>query len=131
MWLTYDRLPTLFIMASRRKSSRGRPSRHAGYNKVLVRTERMSTGVRLAFCILLLMGCVAFMATALHPYRDLSNMRSQLAEVVTEKVRVVEREDAKRRELRAIEEDPEYLELIARDRLRFHLPGEKIFQIDR
>jgi cell division protein FtsB len=119
------------VMASKRKSSRGRSSRYAGYNKVRARTERMHTGVRLAFCILLLMGCVAFMATALQPYRELKRMKSKLGEVAGKEVEVVERKDAKQRELRAIEEDPAYLELIARDRLDYYLPGERVFRIDR
>ena len=117
-------------MASNKKSKRGRSSRHVGYNKVLVRTERMNTSVRLALCILVLMGCMAFMATALKPYRQLNGMKSDLAEVVKQEAGIIGRKDAKQRELRAIEEDPKYLELIARDRLDYCKPGEYIFRID-
>jgi len=118
-------------MASNKKNSRGKASRHAGYNKVRARTDRMNTSVRLAFCILILMGCMAFIATALQPYRKLNGMRADLSEVVLQEVDVIGRKDAKERELRAIEEDPKYLELIARDRLNFYEPGERVFRIDR
>lgn len=131
MSFVHDRSRDDICMASKRKSNRGRPSRHAGYNKVRARTESMNTGVRLAFCILLLMGCLAFVATALQPYRKLKVMKSDLVEVVNQEVKVVERKDAKQRELRAIEEEPEYLELIARDRLNYYLPGEHVFRIER
>ena len=113
------------------KTSKGQSPRHAAYNKVRARTKRMNASVRMAFCILLLMGCVAFMATTLQPYRKLKLMKSDLAEVGNQEEQVIERKDAKQRELRAIEEDSKYLELIARDRLNYYEPGEHVFRIQR
>jgi len=90
----------------------------------------MNSSVRLAYCILGLTACLAFMATALQPYRKLNVMKQDLAEVSNQEMVVMERMDAKQRELRAIEEDPGYLELIARDRLNYYKPGEHIIRID-
>ncbi|MCP5536078.1 MAG: septum formation initiator family protein [Akkermansiaceae bacterium] len=118
-------------MARNRRSSSKRPSRHGGYNKVKARTEQMNASVRLAMCALALTACVAFMVAALQPYRKLNRMQVDLAEVKAQEAAVVERKDAKERELRAIEEDPRYLELIARDRLNYYKPGEHIFRIER
>lgn len=118
-------------MAHNKRNKSKRPSRHGGYNKVRARTERMNVGVRFALCCLTLMGCCAFMAAALQPYRKLGAMRLDLAEVHAQEMAVIERMDAKERELRAIEDDPKYLELIARDRLNYYKPGEHVFRIER
>ncbi len=118
-------------MAHNKRNKSKRPSRHGGYNKVRARTERMNVGVRFALCCLTLMGCCAFMAATLQPYRKLGSMRSDLAEVHAQEMVVIERMDAKERELRAIEDDPKYLELIARDRLNYYKPGEHVFRIER
>ena len=95
------------------------------------RTERMNTGVRLAFCGLVLTACAAFLVSALKPYRDLGAMRADLADVLERESEVIDRKDAKERELHAIETDPGYLEIIARDRLNYYKPGEHIFRIER
>lgn len=91
----------------------------------------MNASVRLAVCGLALMACLAFMVAALQPYRKLNRMRMDLSEVKTQETAVIDRKDAKERELRAIEDDPKYLELIARDRLNYYKPGEHIFRIER
>ena len=116
---------------SRKKNSRSKASRQVGYNKVRVRTERMNASVRLAFCILVLMGCLAFVATALQPFRELKRKEAALSEVIEKEEVVIQRKDAKQRELSAIVNDPKYLEIIARDRLNYYKPGEQIFRIQR
>ena len=119
-------------MARNRKNSQRRKSSRGGeFNRMRVRTQRMNAGVRLAFCGLVLTACCAFLAAALKPYRDLGDMRADLAEVMTQEKSVIDRKDSKERELRAIEEDPAYLELIARDRLNYYKPGEHVFRIER
>ena len=116
---------------NQKNNGKKNPSRHGGYNKVRARTERMNTSVRLALCALALTACIAFMVAALQPYRQLEKMRGDLAEVQEQEMAAIERKDAKERELRAIENDPKYLELIARDRLGYYKPGEHIFRIER
>ena len=115
---------------SRKKNSRSKASRQVGYNKVRVRTERMNASVCLAFCILVLMGCLAFVATALQPFRELKRKEAALSEVIEKEEVVIQRKDAKQRELSAIVNDPKYLEIIARDRLNYYKPGEQIFRIE-
>jgi len=116
------------------RNQRNRGSRHrldSRSNKMHARTERMHAGVRLCFCVLVLMGCSAFMVAGLPHHRKLEMMKTDLAEVHTSENEVVERVDAKERELRAIESDPQYRELIARDRLNYYKPGEHVFRIER
>ena len=91
----------------------------------------MNASVRLAFCILVLMGCLAFVATALQPLRELKKKEAALSEVMEKEEAVIQHKDAKQRELSAIVNDPKYLEIIARDRLNYYKPGEQIFRIKR
>lgn len=118
-------------MARNRRNASRRQRLDKRYSKMHARTERMHAGVRLGFCVLVLMGCSAFMVAALPHHRKLEEMEANLAEVHASESKVVERVDAKDRELRAIETDSEYRELIARDRLDYYVPGEHIFRIER
>lgn len=95
------------------------------------RTERMRLGVRMALFVLMLTASIAFMVSTLQPYKKLSGMRKDLADLQKQEMDVIERKDAKERELSALENDPDYLELIARDCLNFYKPGEHIFRIER
>lgn len=118
-------------MARNRKNSSRKQRRDGGYNKLRARTDRINTSVRLALCVLALTACCAFLVAALPHQKELDKLHSDLGEVIEEESVVIERKDAKERELRAIEEDPEYLEMIARDRLDYYKPGEHIFRIER
>ena len=119
-------------MARNRKNTRHRRSPKVGeFNRMRARTEKMHSGVRLAFCGLILTACSAFLVAALQPYRHLGNMRADLADVMEQEADVLDRKDAKQRELHAIETDPSYLEIIARDRLNYYKPGEHVIRIQR
>ena len=121
-------------MARNRRHPKANQTKHRldeSSSKMHARTERMHTGVRLGFCVLALMGCSAFMVAMLPEYRKLESLRSDLSEVQSLETEVVGRVDAKDRERRAIETDPEYRELIARDRLNYYKPGEHIFRLGR
>jgi cell division protein FtsB len=91
----------------------------------------MNASVRLAFCILVLMGCLAFLVTALQPFRELKKKEAALSEVMAKEEKVILEKDAKQLELKAIVYDPKYLEIIARDSLDYSKPGEQIFRIQR
>jgi cell division protein FtsB len=91
----------------------------------------MNLSVRLAFCILVLMGCLAFLATALQPYKDLQQAKAVLDVQKDREGLVVREYDGRQRELNALQQNPEYRELRARDRLRYSEPDEHIFRIDR
>lgn len=118
-------------MARNRKNRSVRRRLDSRYCKMQARTERLHTGVRLGFCVLALMACAAFMVAALPDQRKLDEMKVELAERHASESEVVEREDAKNRELRAIETDAQYREIIARDRLNYYKPGEHVFRIER
>ena len=99
---------------SRSKTQRRKKSQVGEFSRVRAHTKRMNTGVRLAFCGLLLTACAAFLVSALSPYRELNDKRADLADVVQLETSVIERKDAKERELKAIETDPAYLGSITR-----------------
>lgn len=114
-----------------KKTKSTKASRHLGYSKVRARTERMDMSVRLAFCILVLMGCLAFLATTLQPYKDLQQAKAELSLQRESEELVVREYDGRQRELHALQQNPEYRELRARDRLNYSKPGEHIFRIGR
>lgn len=118
-------------MARNRRNNSRKHRLDKRYSKMHARTERMHTGVRLAFCVLLLMGCSAFMVSALPHHRKLEKMKLDMEEVHTSERSAEERVDGKQRELQAIESDTEYREIIARDLLNYYEPGEHIFRIER
>ncbi len=118
-------------MARNRRNHGKRPSKYGGYNKVRARTEKMKASVRLAVCLLAVTACLAFAVAALHPYRELGRLEGDLADVQSQEAEVVGRKDAKERELRAVNSDMQYLEIIARDRLNYYKPGEHVFRIER
>lgn len=111
--------------------SRSRNRIDSRYNKMHARTERLHTGVRLGGCLLVLMLCSAFMVAGLPEQRTLEKMKVDLTEVHGAEQHVIERVDAKERELNAIESDSQYREIIARDRLNYYKPGEHVFRIER
>ena len=119
------------IIPMARKSKKCITRHDLRYNKMHAQTERLHVGVRFSFCILLLMGCSAFMVAALPHQRKLEKMKLDLVEVQVAENEMTERVDAKSRELKAIESDPQYREIIARDRLNYYKPGEHVFRIDR
>lgn len=118
-------------MPRNRKNNSRKQRREGGYNEMRARTDRINTGVRLALCGLALTACSAFLVAALPHQKELDQLRLDLDEVLANEEAVIERKDSKERELRAIEEDPSYLELIARDRLNYSKPGEHVFRIER
>ena len=118
-------------MAKNKKNISRKRRREGGYNKMRARTDRINTGVRLALCGLALTACVAFLASALPHQKKLDQLRLDLDEVLVDEQAAIERKDAKERELGAIKDDSDYLEIIARDRLNYYKPGEHIFRIER
>lgn len=119
-------------MAANRKKVSKLTSPQVGYNKMKVRTERMRLSVRFALCCFVLTASAAFLATTLKPQRELETLRGYYVDEIQEAERTkIERLDEKEREYDAIENDPQYLGLIARDRLHYYKPGEHVFRVDR
>ncbi len=118
-------------MAKNRKNLGRKRRREGGYNKMRARTDRINAGVRLALCGFALTACCAFLVAALPHQKKLDELRVDLDDVLSDEQAVIDQKDAKERELRAIESDPDYLEIIARDRLNYYKSGEHIFRIER
>ena len=118
-----------------RKRQRGR--RRLGGAKVpcgrFLRVQ--TTGIRVlnqcAFVALVLLGCVAVALLAVPEVKKLKHLEREKAYVEQQEVEALERRDQKTREVEAVRNDPEYLEIVARDRLNLHRKGEKVFRINR
>lgn len=67
-------------------------------------------------------------AMAFPEQRELEQLEHKLAEARENEYQVKSERDARQIELKALREDPEYLELHARDRLGYYLPGEKVLR---
>ena len=62
--------------------------------------------------------------------RKLRELKEELARARALESHVQDRKDQKRRDLKALRDDPAYLELVARDRLDLYREGEQIYRID-
>ena len=86
-----------------------------------------TTGLRLlnkaAFGILILMGCVAISLLAMPQVRELRRLEGEYSQALARENETMARKDRRNRELAALKNDPEYLELIARDRLDLYKAG--------
>ncbi len=67
-------------------------------------------------------------AMAFPEHRKLEELEEKLAEARENQQDMHDDRDARQIELKALREDPEYLELHARDRLGYYLPGEKVLR---
>lgn len=86
---------------------------------------------RLALYVLVIVACVLTHLFALPEYKSLEEKEVALAEVELERDIAMLKKDRVLREARALQEDPEYMELKSRDVLDYYLPGEIIFDINR
>jgi cell division protein FtsB len=113
--------------SSKKKSSpRRRPGKH-----LRARTTGIRIVNRFAFLILVAMTCVAVAALSVPQVRKLRELKEELTRTENQEHHVVAFKDQKNRELRALQSDPAYLELIARDRLDLQQTGEQIYRINR
>ncbi len=91
------------------------------------RTERIRSANRVALCLLILAVCLAIPVSALPLLAKRKAAEKHFQEHWQEKIRIAaEAKDQIDREYKAIESDPHYLEIKARERLRWSKPGEKI-----
>lgn len=67
-------------------------------------------------------------AMAFPEQSKLEDLERKLEEVRLSEREVIDERDVSKIELKALREDPEYLELHARDRLGYYLPGEKVLR---
>ena len=86
---------------------------------------------RCAFCVLVLFVCMAAHVFYLPQYHVLAEKNALLSEAKLVEEVARQEKDKVMRENRALQEDPAYLELIARDTLDYYRPGEIIFEVNR
>lgn len=75
--------------------------------------------------------CAVIAATNLPEYREWRRLQNELTEVKQLEAEVREVRERKQSEREALQQDEEYLQLIARDKLDRALPGESIIRIER
>ena len=106
------------------------PSRRPSDSNVRGRTTGVRILTRTALSIFLLTGCVALAVLSVPQTRKLRELKEELARARALESHVQDRKDQKRRDLKALRDDPAYLELVARDRLDLYREGEQIYRID-
>ena len=106
------------------------PSRRLSDSNVRGRTTGVRILTRTALSIFLLTGCVALAVLSVPQPRKLRELKEELARARALESHVQDRKDQKRRDLKALRDDPAYLELVARDRLDLYREGEQIYRID-
>lgn len=115
-------------MARKRKSPK--PRRKAG-RFLRAQTNGLRLMNRLAFAILILMGCTAIALLAVPQVQELRRLEGERDQSLARERETMGRKDRQIRELVALKNDPEYLELIARDRLDLYKPEETPVRIIR
>ena len=97
------------------------------HQRLRTRNAQMNTVNRLAFCLLIIVLCAILPVTALPSLSDADEMEESYNTEWQEKLRIAsEAKDSADREYRAIQQDPRYLEIKARERLKWSKPGERI-----
>jgi len=97
------------------------------HQRLRTRNAQMSTVNRLAFCFLIIALCVIIPVTALPSLSKSDKLEESYNTEWQEKLRIAaEAKDSADREHRAILQDPRYLEIKARERLKWSKPGERI-----
>lgn len=100
---------------------------HVRDRRMRSRTEQMRTANRLGACFLLIIVCVAVPISALPSLNNVKKIEYTYETKWMDKVQeAAEAKDFANREHRAIQQDPLYLEIKARERLAWSKDGERI-----
>ena len=98
------------------------------HRRMRSRTEHMRSANRVCFCLLVIAVCIAVPVSALPLLSQAKQADEHFEQHWQQKIRIAaEGKDQVNREYKAIEQDPHYLEIKARERLRWSKPGERIF----
>ena len=98
------------------------------HQRMRSRTEHMRTANRLGICTLVIVMSVILPITALPLLKNADTNEAHLNTHWASEVRkAIDSKDQAYREYRAVEQDPRYLEIKARERLHWSKPGERIF----
>jgi len=115
--------------AARATKPAPRPRRRGKYLRA--RTAGIQLVNRFAFGVLIAMGCVGIAILALPQVKELQCLEEDLVKVEARELESLALKDRKSRELAALRNDPDYLELVARDRLDLYVPGERVIRFRR
>lgn len=97
------------------------------HQRLRTRNARMNAVNRLAFCLLIIALCVILPVTALPSLADSDKLEETYNTEWQQKLKVAaDAKDNADREHRAIQQDPRYLEIKARERLKYSKPNERI-----
>ncbi|MBC7981200.1 MAG: septum formation initiator family protein [Armatimonadetes bacterium] len=103
--------------------------------KKLARLEastRFIQGSNRVLCILLAVAFGLLVAsTAVPQKRECEKLQSKLKTMKAREANALAKTEHKQIELHALREDPEYLEVQARDRLNYYREGERILRFER
>ncbi len=106
--------------------------RRVGAHRYLqFKTKVINGANRLAFYVLMLMFCAASSVMSLPQYAVLDEKQEMLEAALEVESEAKARKDRAQRENRALQEDPAYMELLARDVLDYYKPGEVVFEVER
>lgn len=101
----------------------------------LTRMEARTRAIQGAGRIMLIVCCGALgfvvVATAVPERRMLERLEAKLDLAKEREREVIAERDHRNIELRALREDPEFLEIHARDRLDYYREGERVFRFRR
>ena len=97
------------------------------HQRLRTRNAQMSMVNRLAVCLLIIVLCAILPVTALPSLSESDKLEEVYETEWKQKLKVAaEAKDNADREYRAIQQDPRYLEIKARERLKWSKPGERI-----
>ncbi|MGB6220476.1 septum formation initiator family protein [Haloferula sp.] len=112
-------------MSKRRKKASSKVTRLQAQTRAI----RFFNG--LILCLFGLSAGLVAVATALPQKRKLDEKEMEFARALQKEREVVALMEDKQAAYKALREDPEYLEIHARDRLPLHKEGESIYRIER
>jgi len=98
------------------------------HQRMRSRTEHMRTANRFGICTLVIAMSVILPVTAIPRLKNADKKEAHLNTHWASEVRkAIDAKDQAHREYRAVEQDPRYLEIKARERLHWSKPDETIF----
>lgn len=99
--------------------------------RMLARTQFLRRLNVAAFYLLLIIACGGVIAKCLPEFRKLQSAEEELMLVQASEAAINAQYDQQLREYRALEQDPNFLEIYGRDRLDLYKEGERVFRFSR
>ncbi len=97
------------------------------HQRLRARNAQMAMINRIALCLLIIVVCAILPVTALPSLAESDSLEDTYHGEWMDKLKVAtDAKDSADREYRAIQQDPRYLEIKARERLKWSKPGERI-----